>query len=233
MEEGRDNHQETDKSAIITKANSGWGFRKPKLERKRNSKRDLGFIRKHMDLSAETTISHCLHQRGTTPGWSPHQTLRARKDKSNRIEDLICPFRCWEEPSPGSEMHSGRFYVSTAPHPVSVSYVVLSLMLTGWAHRSWRSRSSCGLTCPVDFPPRGREPEQWTLLMSAKHSLAQLPATVLGKTQKAQKGTPALGCHRRGTDYFLLLLLTCLLFQTVMCEIPMQCFRHQRKTILV
>lgn len=186
-----------------------------------------------MDSSAETTISHGLHQRGTTPGRSPHQMLRARKDKSSRIEDSICPFSSWEEPRPDSEMHSGRFYVSPAPQPVSMSYVVLSLVLKGWAHRSWRSRSSCGLTCPVDFLPRGRDPEQWTLLTSAKHSLAQLPATVPGKTQKVQKGTPALGCHRRGTDYFLLLLLTCLLFQTVMCEIPMQCFRHQRKTILV
>lgn len=65
MEEGGDNHQETDKSAIVTKTNSGWGFRKPKLERKLGSEWNLGFIRKHMDLSAKTIISHCLGQRGT------------------------------------------------------------------------------------------------------------------------------------------------------------------------
>lgn len=49
MGERRDNHQEADKSAIVTKTNSGWGFRKPKLERKCSSKWNLGFIRKHVD----------------------------------------------------------------------------------------------------------------------------------------------------------------------------------------
>lgn len=97
MEEGRDNHQETDKRAIVKQANSGGGFRKPKLERKPGNRWDLGFIRKLVDSSAETTISRCLHQRGTTPRWSSHQTLRARKDKSSRIEDSICPFSSWEE----------------------------------------------------------------------------------------------------------------------------------------
>lgn len=73
-----DNHQETDKSAIVTKTNSGWGFRKPKLERKCNSEWNLGFIRKHVALPAETIISHCWGQRGT-PRMVPHEALRNQK----------------------------------------------------------------------------------------------------------------------------------------------------------
>lgn len=90
MEERRDNHQEADKSAIVTKTNSGWGFRKPKLERKRSSKWNLGFIRKHVDWSAEAIIPHCLGQRGTPKAVPPRET---RKDDFGRIEESMCSFK--------------------------------------------------------------------------------------------------------------------------------------------
>lgn len=120
-------------------------------------------------------------------------------------------------------MLSGRFYVSKAPQAQLRSSVGRLLVLKRWDLRhSWGSSSSGGLPCPVDFLPQGRNTEQWALLASVRHSLAQLPANVLGKMYKGGKGTFALGCHRRGTYYFSLLLLTCPLFQTVMCKMPMQ-----------
>lgn len=113
----KDNHQETDRSAIVTKTNSGGGCRKPKLERKCNSKWNLGFVRKHVDSSAKSSISHCLPQRGTTPGTvSPPDTKKPERTISAELSQFAP-----STPSPDSEMQPGRLYVSRAPQPASVS----------------------------------------------------------------------------------------------------------------
>lgn len=89
MKDGADNHQETDKRAIVAKTNSGYGFRKPKLERKRGSKRNLGSIRKPVDLSAETIISHCFGQRlRTVP---PRNTNKPERTALAELRNQFLP----------------------------------------------------------------------------------------------------------------------------------------------
>lgn len=101
-----------------------------------------------MDSSSETSISHCLHQRGATPGTV--SLPNTKKPGRTVLAELRSQCAPWEDPSWASAMHSGRFYVSKAPQPVSMSYVGLLPMLKGWA-----------LTREAHLP-HGRNTEHWT-----------------------------------------------------------------------